>query len=146
MMDWRVVLPWLFWLSVLTFFGSLVVLPILIIRLPADYFVRTSPAPESWRMRHPLVRLVVLIVKNLLGLIFLLAGLVMIFTPGQGILSVLVGVSLMDLPGKKAWERRIVARPHVHRVLNLIRNKAGAAPLEVPAHDPSGSAFQDPPD
>ena len=79
-----------------------------------------------------------MLAKNLLGATFLLAGLVMLFTPGQGILAVLVGVSLMDIPGKRAWERRIVAYPRVHRALNGIRAKAGQPPLQLP--DQEGSS------
>ena len=134
-MDARVVLQWGFWLSLITFFGSLVVLVIVIIRMPADYFVRDSPSPDSWRLRHPLLRLFALLAKNVLGVFLVVTGVIMIFTPGQGILAILVGISLMDIPGKKAWERRIVRRRTVHRVLNGIRRRAGRPPLQVPGRD-----------
>lgn len=132
MFDLHAALPWVLWLSGITFLGSLVVLPIVIIRMPSDYFARSQPRPESWRARHPAIRVVGLIAKNFFGATFLLAGMVMLFTPGQGILAVLVGVSLMDIPGKRAWERRIVAYARVHRALNGIRARAGQPPLELP--------------
>ncbi len=134
-MEARVVLQWAFWLSLITFFGSLVVLVIVIIRMPADYFVRDSSSPDSWRIRHPLLVLTALIAKNLLGLFLAVAGVIMIVTPGQGVLAILVGISLMDIPGKKAWERRIVIRRPVHRALNSIRRRAGRPPLQVPGPD-----------
>jgi hypothetical protein len=133
-MDLQALWPWVFWLSGVTFVGSLVVLPIVIIRMPADYFVQSRPAPDSWRARHPAIRFAVRLVKNLFGVVFLLAGLIMLVTPGQGLVSLLVGLSLLDIPGKRAWERRFVSYPQVHRVLNAIRAKAGQPPLELPPH------------
>lgn len=132
MIDLQAALPWVLWLSGMTFLGSLIVLPILIIRMPSDYFVRSRPGPDSWPARHPIVRAAGLLLKNVFGIIFLLAGLIMLFTPGQGVLAALVGLSLMDIPGKKAWERRIVAHPRVHRALDKIRAKAGQPPLQLP--------------
>lgn len=126
------VLPWVFCLSVLTFFGSLIVVPLVVIRMPADYFVRSSPGPDGWRASHPLMRAALRFMKNVVGLVFLVAGLIMLFTPGQGILSALVGLSLLDIPGKKAWERRVIAHPRVYRVLNRIRRKAGRPCLQLP--------------
>jgi hypothetical protein len=131
MIDLPDVFSWLFWLSVAMFLASLIGLPILIIQMPSDYFVRSSPSPDSWRVRHPVVRALVLLAKNACGLVLLLAGLIMLFTPGQGVLAILVGLSLMDVPGKKGWERRLVAIPRVQRVLNAIRARAGRPPLEV---------------
>lgn len=136
------ILPWVFWLSVLTFFGSLIALPLVIIRMPSDYFVRTGPSPDSWRASHPLIRIAFRFMKNVLGLIFLVAGLIMLFTPGQGILAALVGLSLLDIPGKQAWERRVVTHPRVYRVLNRIRLQAGRPRLQLPDIKPSVSSGQ----
>jgi hypothetical protein len=115
--------------SIATFFGSLIVLRILIIRMPADYFIGRRPAPNPWADSHPAIRMTALIAKNLLGSILVGFGIVMLFTPGQGILSILVGVSLLNIPGKRALERRIVGNPVVLRTLNAIRARAGHAPL-----------------
>ena len=45
----------------------------------------------------------------------------MLFTPGQGILSLLVGVILCDFPGKRKVERKIIERPLVLSTINRIR-------------------------
>lgn len=45
----------------------------------------------------------------------------MLFAPGQGILSLLVGIILCDFPGKHRVERKIIARPRVLSVINQIR-------------------------
>lgn len=119
--------------SVLTFVGTLVLMPILVIRIPADYFVhprRESAFAES----HPVVRIGFLVVKNGLGVLLLLAGIVMTlpFVFGQGVLTMLIGISLLDLPGKRRLEVAIVRREPVHKSLNWIRRKAGRPPLQVP--------------
>ena len=47
----------------------------------------------------------------------------MIFTPGPGVLSALVGVILCDFPGKRTVERKIIARPRVLSMINRIRSR-----------------------
>lgn len=123
---------WVIGLSVLTFVGSLVAIPILIVQMPADYFLRSEPARGSWRRRHPVVRVAVLIVKNVLGLALAVAGVIMLFVPGQGILAILIGLSLVDLPGKRAFELRLIGSPTVLHAINAIRAKAGHLPLRLP--------------
>jgi hypothetical protein len=118
-------------LSIATFFGSLFVLRILIIRMPTDYFARRAPAANPWADSHPAIRMTALIAKNALGAVLVAFGLVMLFTPGQGILSILMGLSLLNVPGKRALERRIVGNPVVLRALNGVRARAGRRPLIV---------------
>jgi hypothetical protein len=118
--------------SAVMFVGSLVAIPILIARIPADYFLYPRSAALPFSRSHPAVRIVLLAVKNLLGAGFLVAGIVMIFTPGQGVLAMLVGVSLLDIPGKRRLELAIVRRPHVLRAINWIREKAHRPPLRLP--------------
>ena len=116
-------------LSVVTFFGSLVVIRFLIVRMPADYFTRRHPAVTPWADRHPAVRITLLVAKNALGALLVLCGIVMLFTPGQGILSILIGISLLNVPGKRALEQRIVSKPLVLHALNSVRAHAGRPPL-----------------
>ncbi|RME33433.1 MAG: hypothetical protein D6786_07715, partial [Gammaproteobacteria bacterium] len=65
--------------------------------------------------------------------LFLLAGLIMLFTPGQGLLTMLVGLLLMNYPGKYRLERWLVTRPRVLETLNWIRARTGHPPLAAPA-------------
>jgi hypothetical protein len=113
--------------SVVLFAASLVVVPWLVARLPADYFAhrhREHPPPA-----HPAWRLSVLVVKNLVGATLVLAGIAMLVLPGQGLLSILAGVMLMDFPGKYQLERRIVGNHTVLSALNWIRARAHKPPL-----------------
>ncbi len=130
MMDLHEAGPWIVLFSLLMFVGSLIVLPLVIIYLPQDYFTSQTPRFAYLQDTHPLVRWLVLVVKNLVGGLLIAAGLVMLITPGQGLLALLVGVMLLDIPGKRAVERRVLHRPSLLRMINRIRTKAGRPPLD----------------
>lgn len=97
--------------------------------LPADYFVRRRPVVRS---RSP-ARWVLLVARNLAGGLVLLAGLVMALplVPGPGLLLVLVGVGLVDFPGKRALELKLLGQRHVLRSVNAVRARFGRTPLRT---------------
>lgn len=117
--------------SVLTFAGSLLVIPLVAARIPADYFCADRRGKTLWRKRRPGLRMIVLILKNMLGLVLFLAGVLMLFLPGQGLLTIFLGIMLMDFPGKYRLERYIISRGPVLRGINWFRKRSGVAPLEV---------------
>jgi len=128
--------PLLWWLgaiSIVTFLGTLIVVPLLIVRIPADYFLRDKQQARDGRQQHLLARLFGFALKNLLGLIFVLAGVAMLVLPGQGILTILIGLMMMNFPGKHALEQRLVQQPTVLRALNWMRAQANQPALIVPA-------------
>ena len=117
-------------LSVVFFVGSLIAIPILLVRLPVDYFDENRP--RGWfRTNHVVLRVTVHVLKNVIGVVFVLAGIAMLVLPGQGVLTILIGISLVDFPGKSRLERRIVGRPAVLRTINSIREKFGRPPLVI---------------
>jgi hypothetical protein len=124
------VLAWIAVASVVMFVGSLVAIPWFIVRLPADYFdVRV---PRHWMIdRHPALRAVGHGAKNLAGLVIIVLGLIMALpgVPGQGVLTILIGLSLVDFPGKRRLEVRLVGQPAVLKALNAIRHRFGRPPL-----------------
>lgn len=122
---------WIALLSGATFVGSLIAIPLILIALPADYFALDLEQRRKRPPEHPVLRIVRRIVKNVLGALFLMAGLAMLFTPGQGVLTILVGVILLDLPGKRRLERSLVGRPRVLRAINALRARAKRPPLEL---------------
>jgi len=132
MREYQGLLEWLGGLSLLMFVVTLVVLPLVIIYLPEDYFIRDRRDPARQTRRHPAVWLVLTILKNMLGVVLVAAGLVMVALPGQGILTMLIGLTLVNFPGKFTLERRIVSRPSVANTLNRIRETAGRTRLELP--------------
>lgn len=128
---WAEGLGWLAAVSALTFAGSLLVIPLVAARIPADYFCAHRRGPTLWRRRHPGLRLMVLILKNVLGLVLFLAGMLMLFLPGQGLLTIFLGIMLMDFPGKYRLEKFIISRGPVLRGINWLRQRSGVPPLEV---------------
>ena len=69
--------------------------------------------------------------KNILGAMLVVVGMILVLpgVPGQGVLTILVGVMLLDLPGKRRLERRIVGRPRILRTINGLRKRFGQPPL-----------------
>lgn len=138
MADWfgdhDTLLWWMGGLSVAMFFGTLLAIPILVVRMPADYFMHHKPPPESWRGQHPVIRTALLVIKNLLGLGLVIIGLVLSIPPipGQGILTILIGLSLLNFPGKRALELRIARQRAVVRAINWMRARGRRPPLELP--------------
>lgn len=131
---------WFVAASLITFVVSGVALPWLLTRLPADYFIETNRTGHPSWPRHLALYWSWRLLKNLLGVVLLLAGFVMLFTPGQGILTILAGLWLMDLPGKRRWERHLIGRPKVLASINWIRRKAGQPPLQVPPETESSTS------
>ena len=123
-------------LAVLLFlvsFGiSLAVVSFILVRIPANYF-REDRAEPFWSGRHPLIRLIGVIAKNLLGLVLVALGIVMSIpgVPGQGILTILLGIMLLDFPGRQKFERKIVSQPRVLKNVNKLRERFGKPKLEL---------------
>lgn len=118
--------------SVLSMLIGVVLVPALIVRIPEDYFLYEHRHALSTRGRHPLVRLVLAGAKNFLGALFLAAGVALLFLPGQGLLTLLAGLMIMNYPGKYAFECWLVRRPKVLPALNWLRKKYGRPPLKRP--------------
>jgi hypothetical protein len=127
---------WLASASVAAFAGTLAAVPWMVVRIPADYFSRPRRRASFPPGRHPVLRLAWLLAKNLLGCVFVLAGAVMLFLPGQGVLTMLIGVLLLDFPGKFRFERWLVTLPAVARTIAWLRRRAGAPPLASPGDGP----------
>ena len=133
MLQWirshEVILTWLTAASTVTFVVSLIVVPFLIVRLPSDYFVHGRDHKKLWADQHAVVRGVLVIAKNVLGYIFVVAGIFMLVLPGQGVLTILVGIMFLNFRRKYELERWIVSRQSVFRSINWARRHAGRAPL-----------------
>ena len=117
--------------SLAIFIASLFIMPAIIVRIRPDYFAHDKRPPGRWAKRPPIVRISLQVLKNLLGVTLLLAGIAMLLLPGQGLLTLIVGFFLLDFPGKYRFERWLVARRAIHRPLNWLRRRAGRSPLEL---------------
>lgn len=130
-------IAWLALGSVITFFGSLILVPVLVAHMPADYFVREK---KPFRSLSPF-RIATRLTRNLCGALLFLMGLAMLFLPGQGILTMLIGITLLDFPGKRDFESRLARLRGVRKSIDWIRKKAKKKPL----HFHSQEATDDPP-
>ncbi|AJD48342.1 hypothetical protein S7S_09650 [Isoalcanivorax pacificus W11-5] len=131
---WEIVEPWmpaLVGLGIVMAIASTFAIPWLIVRMPADYFT-TRRKPDIDR---GLIATLVWLLRNALAILLVLAGMVMLVLPGQGLLTILIGVGISTFPGKYRLERAIMRRSAVFRSANWIRRRANRAPLDYPAAD-----------
>ena len=101
-------------------------------RMRPDYFVRDENSSSTWRQRYSLLGVVVLVLKNVFGVVLVLMGIALLVLPGQGVLTLLIGIGLLDFPGKRNLEKKIVRTPTVHKTMDAIRRRAGQPPLVLP--------------
>ncbi len=131
MQDHKTLLTWLGIASLVMFAIGIVLVPLVIVRMPHDYFAHQS-APDSWRSQHPALRITLRLLKNILGATLILAGIAMLVLPGQGVLTILLGITLLEFPGKRALELWIVRRNSVQKPINWIRAKWNRPPIALP--------------
>ena len=110
----------------------------MIVWIPPDHFQPGRAEAPAWWRRHPVLLGCGLVVKNSIGVIFVIAGAVMALplVPGPGLLFMLLGFSVLDFPGKRKVERRLLAVPSVLRSLNGIRARFGRPALVLDPADP----------
>lgn len=125
-------LGWLALASGLAFVATLLFVPVLVVRMPADYFVVESAPPGSLRGRRRVLTLAVQIGKNAIGVAVFLAGVALLVLPGQGILTMLLGLTLVDFPGKRRLELSLIRRRRIRRSLDWLRGRFGREPLQLP--------------
>ncbi len=123
---------WLVAVSAISLLAGLLLAPVFITRIPVDYFCHSHRHRLSASSRHPLISLLIAGGKNLLGILFMAAGLLMLFLPGQGLLMLLAGLIIMNYPGKFALEGRLIQLPHVLPAINWLRTKYNHPPLLAP--------------
>lgn len=100
--------------------------------LPVDYL--TPEGGHHGPVRPRAVQLLMAAGQNVIAVLLIFAGLVMSVpgVPGQGILTILVGVLLLRFPGKHDLERRVFARKRALRILNRFRTWLRCPPLLPP--------------
>jgi hypothetical protein len=119
-------------LMVVTFVVATSIVTLVVVKLPATYF-HPSHDRDLWSDRHRAIRWTGLVIKNLGGLILVLLGIAMSLpgVPGPGVLTILFGIMLLDFPGKRRLEYKLVSHPRVLKAINQVRQKYDAPPLEL---------------
>jgi hypothetical protein len=111
--------------------ASLAAAALVLIMLPATYFLdppyRSPNSPESnssWRW-------LVWLLRNALGFAVIVVGIILSVPgiPGQGLLTILIGVMILDFQRKRWLERKLVERPGILQTINRLRNRFQKPPL-----------------
>ncbi len=126
-LTWGMIL-WGLLFSVITIAASYGLIIIGMIKIPADYF-SSSYVREINTDNHFSVRWAAFVVKNTIGFLLVIAGIIMIFTPGPGVPTILLGLIMMDVPGKRPLEAKLIQRPMVLSAVNELRAKYNKPPL-----------------
>lgn len=122
-----------FALSAIASVGGVVVVGVVLVKLPPGYFGDSAgrqPLPNT----HPLVRWTAVFLKNLLGAALVVLGLIMSVPgiPGPGIMTIVIGLMLLDFAEKRQWARWVISRPPILRAANSLRRKYGKPPFVMP--------------
>ena len=117
-------------LFLVTFSINLAIVSFVVVKIPANYFSKDysraflSDCP-------PVIRYLGVVGKNLLGALLVALGIVLSVpgVPGQGILTILLGIMLLDFPGRRSLEYKLVSRPSVFKTINKLRHRFGKPAL-----------------
>ena len=120
--------------SLLLFLLSLIIVPVIAVRIPADYFSRKadpgSGPDRSWK------GLLLTVARNLLGILLIIAEIVMLVAPGPGLVTILIGLAMTDIPGKRKLLIKIVRQKQVNAWINRLRARYSKPPLEFDGDKP----------
>lgn len=113
-----------------TFSANLALVSVILVKIPADYF-QNSSKKKFLAKQSPVVRVLAIIGKNVAGVLLVILGVLLSLpgVPGQGILTILLGIMLLDFPGRRSLERRIVGWPKVFNAINKLRRRFDKPPL-----------------
>lgn len=109
--------------SGVVFIVSLLAMPWLLGAIPVDYFTNDNHCKNESHF-------FITVIKNLFGFVLLLVGVIMLVTPGQGIISILLGLFLMEFPGKRQLELKLINHNPTFKTLNWLRSKANKPPFK----------------
>ena len=113
-------------ISAAVFVLTLLLTPYLLGLMPVDYFSSKRKHAIEIKSVWDFVKF---ILTTVIGIFLVLAGIIMLVTPGQGVISILLGLFLMKFPGKRELELKFINHTPTYKTLNWLRHKAGKAPF-----------------
>ena len=128
-LDYKNFILWLGSISFLVFIFSLISIKWLVALIPSDYFIEDKR--NKYQSSYPLTWLISIIIKNIVGYILIVGGILMLVLPGQGLFTIVIGLMLSNYPGKYFIERNFIAIPSVLKTINWLRKKSNKPPLKV---------------
>jgi len=116
----------------ITFVVNLAIVSFILVKIPADHF-KTDHEIKLWSGKNPPLHAAKIIGKNILGILLVALGILLSIpgVPGQGLLTILLGVMLLDFPGKRTLERKLLSRQEIVKTINKLRGRFEKPPLEL---------------
>ncbi len=124
--DW---LPYLALGSIIFLVLSILLTPKMIALIPSDYFTQSRRNSKS--KSFSVFRLGLFFIKNTIGALLMVSGILMLVLPGQGLLTIFASLLLLDFPGKYKFERYLIKKPAILNSLNWIRRKQNVVELSI---------------
>ena len=116
-------------ISIGIFIISLLSLKWLVALIPTDYFIIKQKS--VFKSKYPLLWFISILLKNFIGYILILGGMMMLVLPGQGLFTIIIGLILSNYPGKYYIEKKLISIPKISRGINWLRRKANKPPLNL---------------
>ncbi len=121
-----------FWLGVVSsiiFLISLLSIRWLVCMIPSDYFIKKEQS--KFKSNYPVAWIISSIIKNIFGYVLIFGGILMLVLPGQGLITIFIGLMLSNYPGKYKIEKKIIAIPRIFKTINWLRKKSDEPPLNL---------------
>ena len=130
-LSWRKVLIGVS-IFLVSFLANLGIVSLILVKLPADHFSKRRKT-KFWSGPRPWLHAVKVIGKNIGGVLLVALGVVLSIpgVPGQGLLTILLGIMLLDFPGRHRLEQKLLSKPSVVNTINRLRGRFGKKPLEL---------------
>ena len=125
------ILSWLAISSLFIFFFSILAINFVIKIIPVDYFDSTKRELSPFKTSSPIIWLIFFIIKNITGYLLILGGILMLVLPGQGLLTILLGLIFSDYPGKYKLEKKLITIKPLYRYINWVRKKSDIEPIKL---------------
>ena len=126
---YKIYLVWVGALSLIIFVFSLLSIKWLVALIPSNYFINQNNS--KFRSNYPMLWLISVIIKNLIGYTLFIGGMLMLVLPGQGLFTILIGLMLSNYPGKFYIEKKFIAIPSILKTINWLRKKSNKPPLKI---------------
>jgi hypothetical protein len=117
---------------VVSFLANLGIVSLILVKLPANHFSK-SRKTKFWSGQRPAMHAAKVIGKNIAGVLLVALGVVLSIpgVPGQGLLTILLGIMLLDFPGRDRLEQKLLSKPSIVNTINGLRKRFDKPPLEL---------------
>ena len=127
--EYKSVIFWLGLLSFLIFIFSLVSIKRLVALIPSDYFV--SKKDTKFKSEYHFIWLISMIIKNIIGYVLIIGGILMLLLPGQGLFTIFIGLMMSNYPGKYYNEKKIIPIASILKTINWLRKQSDKEPIII---------------